>query len=381
MRVVHLSPTVFGADGLFGGGERYPFELARALASEVDCELVTFGRTPRQERDPSGLLVRVLRPAATLRGHPAHPIAPAMLRATRGADLIHSHHLRSTPSRVAALAAQFRGQRLVVTDHGLQGSDWLGVLPRLVDRFLAVSAYSARELGMPPDRTEIIYGGADPERYHPDPEIDRTGAIFVGRLTPHKGVDRLIEALPDGAQLLIAGTEGHDPRPPERDYPEHLRRMAAGKQVTFLGQVPDHLLPALYRQASVLVLPSVERTCYGRTIRVSELLGLVVLEAMASGTPVIASRIGGLPEVVDDGVTGFLVEPGNVAELRERLSQLLGDRALARRMGQAARERVLERFTWRACAERCLAAYEALLHPPARDRPVLDSGRLDGGGR
>jgi glycosyltransferase involved in cell wall biosynthesis len=377
MRVIHVAPTVFGASGLFGGGERYPLELARALARDVDCELVTFGRIPRLERDDGGLLIRVLRPAFTVRGHPAHPLARGMLAATAGADVIHTHHMRSTPSRVAALAAQVRGQRVVVTDHGLEGSDWLGLLPRLFDRFLAVSRYSAIELGAPPDRTDVIYGGADPGRYYPEPPLQRDGVLFVGRITPHKGVDRLIEALPDGAMLRIAGTAGHDPQLPERDYPQHLRRLAAGKQVEFLGRIEDAALPLLYRQARVLVLPSVQRSCYGRQIRVSELLGLVVLEAMASGTPVVASRIGGLPEIVEDGVTGYLVQPGNVAELRDRLSQLLRDPALAQRMGCSARERVLERFTWRACATRCLEAYQHLsrtrtdsLAPQSRDTPV-----------
>ena len=126
--------------------------------------------------------------------------------------------------------------------------------------------------------------------------------------------------------------------------------------------MPDDALPALYRRAEVVVLPSVHRTCYGRELRVSELLGLVVLEAMASGTPVVCSRLGGLIEVVQHGVTGFLVEPGNIAELHERLAELLRDPALARRMGHSARALVLERFTWQACAERCLAAYEELLH-------------------
>jgi spore coat protein SA len=87
---------------------------------------------------------------------------------------------------------------------------------------------------------------------------------------------------------------------------------------------------------------------------------------MASGTPVVASELGGVPEVVEHGVTGFLVEPGNVAELRERLAQVLGDRRLAERLGRNARERFLERFTWEACAERCLAAYSELVDTAAR---------------
>jgi glycosyltransferase involved in cell wall biosynthesis len=139
-----------------------------------------------------------------------------------------------------------------------------------------------------------------------------------------------------------------------------LRSLAARRRVEFLGAVPDADLPALYRGAQVLVLPSVHVTCYGREIPVSELLGLSCIEAMASGTPVVASSLGGLPEVVDHSVTGFLVEPGNSSELRERLAQILGDRRLAERLGRNARERFLEKFTWEACAERCLSAYSEL---------------------
>jgi glycosyltransferase involved in cell wall biosynthesis len=93
---------------------------------------------------------------------------------------------------------------------------------------------------------------------------------------------------------------------------------------------------------------------------VTELLGLTVLEAMASETPVVASRTGGLPEVVRDGETGFLVEPGNVEELGDRIDRLLRDPALARRMGRTAREVVLDQFTWDRTAQRCLAAYNEL---------------------
>jgi glycosyltransferase involved in cell wall biosynthesis len=364
VRVIHVAPTAFGAAGLFGGGERYPLELARALAGRVDCELVTFGSQARRATEPSGLRLRVLRPVAYLGGHVAHPLAAGLLAALGPADLVHTHHLRSTPSRLAAVAARARRQRLAVTDHGLGGSDWGGLLPRLFDRFLLVSEYSGRQLRTPPARTRVIYGGADPARYWPDPAVSRRGVLFVGRLTPHKGVDRLIEALPPGAELRVAGSGGHDRELPERDYPNLLRRLAAGRRVTFLGPLADERLPAFYRSAQVLVLPSVERTCYGKPIRTSELLGLVVLEAMMSGTPVVASRLGGLPEIVEQGQTGFLVEPGNRSELGERLAEILGDPGLAARLGRQARERALERFTWQACAERCLAAYAELLPRP-----------------
>jgi glycosyltransferase involved in cell wall biosynthesis len=366
MRVVHVAPTLFGPGGIFGGGERYPLELGRALARHVDCELVSFGRPARAWSDSGGLHVRTLHSLGFVGGHPAHPLAFGLGHALAGADVIHTHHLRSMPSRLAAVHARVRGIPTAVTDHGLQGGNWAGLLPRLFDRFLTVSAYSARELGAPASRTRVVYGGADPVRFSPDGGTVRRGVLFVGRLTPHKGVDRLIEALPENAQLDVVGSSGHDANPPERDYPKLLERLAARRRVEFLGVVRDADLPALYRAAQVLALPSVRLSCYGREIAVSELLGLAAIEAMASGTPVVASRLGGLPEVVEHEVTGFLVEPGNTAELRDRLSQVLGDRSLAERLGRNARERVLERFTWEACAERCLAAYSELLDSRAR---------------
>jgi glycosyltransferase involved in cell wall biosynthesis len=363
VRVIHVVPTPFGEGGLFGGGERYPLELARALAAQVDCELLTFGRYARAEREPGGLRVRTLRAVGWLGGHPAHPIAPglvhALVKLAPGSHVVHTHHMRSLPSQMTAVIGRARRQRLAVTDHGLRGSDWAGLLPRLFDVFLTVSAYSARELGAPPERTRVIYGGADPVRFAPRPDQARRGVLSVSRLTPHKGIDRLLQALPTGAALRVVGSTGHDPRLPERDYPSLLRQLAADKDVEFVGTAADADLPDLFRSASVLALPSVERTCYGRSVRVSELLGLVALEAMACGTPVVASRVGGLPEVVQDGVTGFLVPPGDVSALRERLDQLLRDPALVQRLGKNARELVLERFTWARVAERCLAAYAA----------------------
>jgi alpha-maltose-1-phosphate synthase len=368
VRVIHVAPTPFGRAGLFGGGERYPLELARALANHVECELVTFGTSARIDTDSGGLRIRTLPTLTWVGGHPAHPVAPSLagVLARSRADVVHTHHMRSLPSRMAAIVGLLQRARLAVTDHGLQGSSWAGLLPRLFDLFLTVSAYSARELRAPPARTRVIYGGADAERYAPDPDQPRHGVLFVGRLTPHKGVDRLLQALPRGASLRIVGSEGHDPRPPERDYPSLLQRLARDKDVHFTGPLPDADLPLAYRSAQVLVLPSVEVSCYGKPIAVSELLGLAILEAMASGTPVIASRLGGVPEIVHDGETGFLVPPADIDALHDRLAQLLDNQSLRRRLGENARQDVLERFTWDSVAERCLAAYSDALHPEVR---------------
>jgi glycosyltransferase involved in cell wall biosynthesis len=360
MRVVQISPTVFGRGGLFGGGERYPLELTRALGKHVDCRLVTFGAPSQAISDAGPARVRVLRPWGHLRGHPAHPISPALFGALAHADIVHTHHLRSAPSRMSAVAGALRCQHLVSTDHGVSGGDFLGMLPRLFDRFLAVSQFSADTQGTPPSRTRVIYGGADVERFAPDPGVDRKGVLFVGRLTPHKGVDRLIEAVPAGTPLIVVGTGGHDRHPPEHDYGRLLHRLAEGRNVHFVGGVSDRELASLYRQVAVVALPSVEVTCYGRRIAVPELLGLGLLEAMASGTPVVASRVGGVPEIVKDGHTGYLVDPGNTAGLRDHLSAVLGNPRLARHLGANARDLVVERFTWDAVARRCLDCYKEL---------------------
>jgi glycosyltransferase involved in cell wall biosynthesis len=362
MRILHVAPTRFGDEGLYGGGERYPLELARATARipGVRCELVTFGRRAEEYRDSSGLLVRVLPAWWHRRGHPAHPIAPRLITALGDADVVHAHHLRSTPSRVTGVIGKLRRGSTVVTDHGLGGGDWFGLLPRLFDRLLAVSRYSASLVDFPAAKTTVVYGGADPRRFAPASGEPREGVLVVGRLTPHKGIDRAIAALPRGASLTIAGTGGHDPDPPERDYPHYLRQLARGRDVRFVGAVDDAALARLYRRAAVVAVPSVEVTCYGQTIAVSELLGLTAIEAMAAGTPVVASRIGGLPEVVVDGKSGFLVEPGDAAELGARLEELLADSERARQMGDTARRLALERYTWDGCARRCVDAYRQL---------------------
>jgi glycosyltransferase involved in cell wall biosynthesis len=129
--------------------------------------------------------------------------------------------------------------------------------------------------------------------------------------------------------------------------------------VRFLGPVFGDALLAEYASAGVGVLPSVEVDLYGKHYPKSEILGLALLEAMACETPVVCSDIGGMPELVADGVTGRVVPAGDSRALGEAVDGLLDDPATARRFGQAGRERVLEHFTWDAVAERCLAAYRA----------------------
>jgi glycosyltransferase involved in cell wall biosynthesis len=175
--------------------------------------------------------------------------------------------------------------------------------------------------------------------------------LFVGRLLPHKGVDTLIRAMRPGRRLVLIG-ETYDPR-----YAADLRTLADGKRVEFRGARDDDELLRAYRAASCIVLPSVYTTMYGDRSNVPELLGQTLLEGMACGAPAIGTDVASLPEVVDHGVTGFIVPERDPVALGERIEWLIDHPVEARRMGAAGRERVRHRFSWDAVVGRCLAAY------------------------
>ena len=200
----------------------------------------------------------------------------------------------------------------------------------------------------------MVYGGIDPSRFTPGAARTQAGGVlFVGRVLPHKGIDYLIQAIEPPLCLTVAGRQCLD------QYSQRLRALAGGRPVRFLTDVTDEQLVDLYRSAMVTVLPSVHTTSDGARSDVPELLGLVVLESLACGTPVVVSDVASLPELVEDGVTGFIVPPNDPAAIRDRLRYLLAHPAEAARMGVEGRARVLERFTWDAVARACLAAYAA----------------------
>ncbi len=147
--------------------------------------------------------------------------------------------------------------------------------------------------------------------------------LFVGRLRIRKGVEVLLEALPAGARLLIAGDGEH----------RGSLESKAEPAVKFLGRCDAARVRGLLRGAAALVVPSIY-----------EGMPLVILEAMEAGVPVVASRVSGIPEVVEDGVTGWLVPPEDPRALAAALSEALEDPGEARRRGEAGRRRVEERF-------------------------------------
>jgi glycosyltransferase involved in cell wall biosynthesis len=358
MRILHVSPTYFGDQSVVGGGERYARELARAMARRHDVALLSFAAEARSALD-GGLRTVYLRRRPVAGGLDASALSPGFLRWVRWADVVHCHQIHTASTNAALIVGRLLGKPIFVTDLG--GGERYALsyhLPilRWARAFLLISEYSQRlaleaPISSRPDRIEVVYGGADPEKFSPGQAWADRGALFVGRLLPHKGIDVLIGAV-DGTFALDVVGPIRDPR-----YSEDLKERSLGKSVRFHGAVGEMELVERYRRALVTVLPSVYEDCYGRRTQVPELFGLAALESLACGTPAIVTDVASLPEIVRDSVTGFVVPPNDPKAIRERIHYLAAHPERAREMGQRGREDVLARFTWDQAAARCEAAY------------------------
>ncbi len=221
-------------------------------------------------------------------------------------------------------------------------------------------------------KVHTIYHGVDLARFSPADRRPRGGEftlLSVSKLTRPKGQHLVLEAL-----AILAG-EGHRFRfqivgdGPARAELEGLAR-SCGLQdrVSFAGRVYHEELPAHYRRADLFVLP-----CY-REGSYRDNLPNVLLEAMACGLPVISTRMAGIPELVEDGVSGLLVAQRDVAGLTGAIRRLMADRELAARMGEAGRRRVAEHFDQAESVRRLAALYRAQLEPAAGPEPDPYSG-------
>jgi phosphatidyl-myo-inositol dimannoside synthase len=300
---------------------------------------------------------------------PRRKIAEAVIEtaAAHGTDRV----LFGTPWPLLLLAPRLRraGLRYAVIVHGaelLVPAAVPGLRRRLAaalaeaDLILPVSEFTAQkirdvlhraQLSMP--TTELLRARVDTTRFTPDertPEArsrhglheDHRIILTFGRLVRRKGVDHLIDVLAEvrrrvpGAILVVAGTG------PERRRLER-RAFRTGGPVVFLGRVDDDDAPSLYASADVFSLPVTDRW-FGLEV---EGLGVVLLEAAASGVPCVAGRSGGTPEAVIDGVTGFVVDATDHAQLAGTLCRLLEDGEEARAMGKRGREHVIAEFSER----------------------------------
>ena len=239
-----------------------------------------------------------------------------------------------------------------------------------VDRVITGSDASAGSVveafGLPRERLRVIHDGVDTDVFRPlaDVTTEPQRLLFVGNSEDrNKGIRSLFEALRTLQENVpFHLTVVHRPR--SRQTPRLAQQLGLHGRVTFLEALSREELVREYNRAQVVVCPSLY-----------EGFGLPAAEAMACGTPVVATTAGALPEIVADGATGVLVPPGDVAALAEAIRTLLEEPERCRSMGEAGVRRVRERFDWRRTAEETLALYQELLDrraaPAIRpERPV-----------
>jgi N-acetyl-alpha-D-glucosaminyl L-malate synthase BshA len=299
----------------------------------------------------------------------------------RDIDVIHAHW--AVPMGFVASVVKAAADRpLVITTHGRDvyvDPEAGAIVPKLwyvrpflrfalktADRVIAVSQDCRRQAlaaGAPSGKVSVVHNGLDARRFSPNgansadirqllgvPE--RAGLIlFVGYLRPDKGVDALIRAMPyvlNGEPSSMAVIVGSGPEKPKL----LALRESLGLQevVIFAGQVPNSKLPVFYNACDLFVLPSRR-----------ESFGIAAVEAMACAKPVVAAAVGGLREVINHGETGLLIEPDNPQHLAAAILRILGDDALAQRLGASARRKVEAEFDWVSVANRTVALYREAL--------------------
>jgi len=333
---------------------------------------LTYGHVAQTRVGPVGKLGRLVTIAHYLELQ--YRATLALARARR-ANVIHAHW--AIPTGPAAVrVAQRLGIPSVITMHGgdvyvnpEQGYDfptrWY-VRPALrwtLQRAGALTAITedcrqhALRAGAPPDAIRLVFNGTDLRRFSPaengqaiDPRFGPRMIFACRQLFPRKGIRFLIQAaaelkprFPD-LKVVLAG-DGFE----RADLVRLAEELGIAQDVHFLGWVPNADLPPYYRAAAVSVIPSLE-----------EGFGIPAAEAMGCEIPVVASDAGGLPEVVEDGVTGIIVPRGDTHALAEAIASLLDDPERRRRMGKAGRERALRMFDWDSTAARFEELYAEL---------------------
>ena len=318
----------------------------------------------------SGVDVHLRAPAIRFGNTPLHPrfaadVAAAIAR--RRPDVVLAHTPVPFPAEMAYRAARRAEVPFVATYHAgrLRGSslllDGLAAMDRVTlersmlkgsDRLIAVSPYVRdNALARQRDRVSIVPPGVDHDRYCPNGVAkSAAGILFVGPLDRSyrwKGLDVLTEAFetvrrarPDATLTLVGRGDRHD---------EFQAKARADPSLTVFGRLSEADIVHQYRKAAVLALPSTTD---------AESFGMVLAEANACGTPVVASRIGGIPSFVRDGDNGWLVRPNDPADLAARLLHVLGHPGEARALGVQGRRRVVAEHDWDQLARRTATVLE-----------------------
>jgi alpha-maltose-1-phosphate synthase len=375
---------------VYGGAGVHVAELSRHLRAlpGLDLRIGCFG-APRAEPGTTAYPDRPLDAANS--ALQALAVSAAMAAGASDADLVHSH---TWYAQFAGHAAKLvHGIPHVATSHSLEPlrpwkAEQLGggyalsaFLERTAlthaDAVIAVSRAMSADIlrcypEIDPRRVAVIRNGIDTEFFRPDPQtrlIEQMGidpgrpyVLGLGRLTRQKGLVELLRAarqlqpgLREQVRLVVAAAAPDTPEMREEFAREAAWAARAGVDMLWLAEpVPGLALRQLYSHAAVFVCPSLY-----------EPLGIVNLEAMACGTPVVASAVGGIPEVVRHGETGWLVPLSDPldpfpAALAERIEAVLNAPAVAAEMGAAGRRRVVAEFSWDAVARQTLEVYECV---------------------
>jgi glycosyltransferase involved in cell wall biosynthesis len=278
--------------------------------------------------------------------------------------LIHNHRIgREFLAQASLLIARRRGLPFVLTPYhhprwrGYRYSGWTRIY-RAADAVLTLTAAERAELiglGVAPERLHVIGGAADqplpgdPRRFRARIDAgERPLVVFLGQLYDYKGVADLVEAAEGLRRRRIEFEVAF--LGPETPF---SRRFFAKRRLPWLhvlGHVSDQTKWDALEAATILCVPSRQ-----------ESFGRVFLEAWSKAKPVVGARIPAVSEVVTDGETGLLVEPGSVAQLARALERLLADPALAARLGENGQQEVLDRFNWREVVGRVEAVYAELI--------------------
>jgi len=325
LRIAHLTPSFFSTDSTVGGGERYVYNICKAIsiaASEqnhpVEQAIISVGPDAR-DFTYEGLRVVILE---NLSPHPhAMEALPCGLWiALKGFDLVHIHQSLTLFGAYCAAIAKSLAIPFVSTDHG-GGHEELMLGGRgleLASGVLSVSEYARSLTKSSFSGSEMVMiGPIDCEYFKPDPEAARIRnmVLCVGRILPHKGFDRVVEALPPSLTLTIVG-QIYD-----KKYFKLLQELATDKNVEFVSDAADERLLKLYQTSGLFIQPSTHLDCYGNKISKPELMGLTTLEAMACGMPVVVSDAGSLPELISTSEVGQVFS--NRTELEDILDRFV----------------------------------------------------------
>jgi glycosyltransferase involved in cell wall biosynthesis len=364
-----LTPASVAYDPI-GGMQNHAAELTRCLDRLGVSQLVVTSRLDGPaDKVPFAAHAQVIRtglPVPVLRQAWA-PLALSPVLGAGRVDVVHVHcgeDVAVLP--LARLAALRHGSPVVATMHlnvrhtlratrlrdvllrgaGGAAERWL---LRGADAVIALTPSAGRLLrgdGIPEERVHVIPPGYDPALFaapaaDPFPDLPRPRIAYLGRLAPQKDVGTLLEAFArlDAAAHLVLIGDGPD-RPALED-----RARAFGGRVRFVGFVPHVQIPGVLQHVDMLVLPSLY-----------EDLSSALIEAMAAGLPVVATRVGGTADLVDDGVNGLLVASGDPAALAAAIGRVLADPAMAARLSSAAR-RTAAAYTWPELALKVLDVY------------------------